>query len=193
MTELGEIITKVKRIVTFFKESVVASDDLRKSTTKETKLIQEVKTRWNSKYYMLQRFLSLRREINSVLDNHRSAPNTVTAAEAEFLEECLVLLSPLEVATKELCAKNYVTISKVIPMINCINKKYENVFPTYDITRHLKAKIMSELIKGFGSVEDVTILAIATVLNPRFKKIHFNNPIFCSRAVSAIKSEMQKK
>lgn len=95
-----EIITKVKNIVTWFKQSVIANDELRKITN--LKLLQEINTRWNSKYYMIERFLEIRNEINQILNNHISAPQAITALEAEILSEIKFILQPFENATKDL-------------------------------------------------------------------------------------------
>lgn len=59
-SDLKELV-KVKSIVTYFKQSVKAADELRKAQPVQTplKLIQEVSTRWNSMYYMLERFIRL--------------------------------------------------------------------------------------------------------------------------------------
>jgi len=63
-TVLKTVIDKVKAIVTFFKHSVNASDELRKLQVRNgikegatLKLKQECETQWNSMYYMLSRFL----------------------------------------------------------------------------------------------------------------------------------------
>ena len=57
---LDDIVNKVKKIVTFFKQSNNAADELRRlqfveGKTEGTllKLIQAVDTRWNSTYYTL--------------------------------------------------------------------------------------------------------------------------------------------
>ena len=42
-----------------------------------------------------------------------------------------------------------------------------------------------------GGIENVTPLAIATVLDPRFKKMHFTNPLACSSAVAKVKDLMK--
>lgn len=57
-TEWRNIVSKVKTIVTWFKQSCVASDELRKATAVAmdspagVKLIQSVDTRWNSTYLL---------------------------------------------------------------------------------------------------------------------------------------------
>lgn len=54
---------KIKDIVTYFKRSVIAADQLRLNLN--LKLIQSVDTRWNSTYNMLERFMQLSEKISS--------------------------------------------------------------------------------------------------------------------------------
>lgn len=56
---------KVKSIVTWFKQILVACDELRNRS--EKKLIQDIATSWNTKYYMLERFLEVRTAINDIV------------------------------------------------------------------------------------------------------------------------------
>ena len=56
-TEIKPIIRKIKDIVRYFEQSVIASDELRKQT--KYTLIQSVSTRWGSTYSMLERYLTL--------------------------------------------------------------------------------------------------------------------------------------
>lgn len=187
---LLDIISKVKSIVTWFKQSVVASDELRKQTSK--KLIQEVQTRWNSKYYMLERFIELRAEINDIIIRHITAPAMVSALEIQQIEEILKLLRTLEAATKELCGEKYVTASKIIPMIYCLKNKIQTIDCNLEMGFNLKEVLQTELQKRFGHMEEVRLLAIATLLDPRFKRIHFQNPLACSRAVSYLRTMLQE-
>lgn len=56
---------KIKNIITHFKKSVIAADQLRLHS--DLKLIQSVDTRWNSTYYMLERFIQLSEKISCII------------------------------------------------------------------------------------------------------------------------------
>jgi hypothetical protein len=62
---IAPLVSSVKAIVTFFRQSVSAADELRKVTN--LRPIASVPTRWNSTYFMLQRFMDIRNEIGTVL------------------------------------------------------------------------------------------------------------------------------
>lgn len=53
--------------------------------------------------------------------------------------------------------------------------------------------ILLEIEKRFGNVESYEILTIATILDPRFKKLHFQHPRAVSLAISIINTAMQKE
>lgn len=190
-TEWQKIVTKIKAIVTWFKQSCVASDELRKTTSTETKLIQSVPTRWNSTYYMVQRFLELRSVINDILFRHATAPPMLSGSEISIASSVLLILRPLEVATKEISADKYCTTSKIIPLVRCIFSKITSAGVAGEpVAREVQKLALQEITTRMGSIEHVTPLAIANILDPRFKKIHFNDAIACSNAVSKIKDLM---
>ena len=47
---------------------------------------------------------------------------------------------------------------------------------------------MFNIIKRFKFVEQNKILAISTILDPRFKKAAFESPVYCSQALHKINS-----
>jgi hypothetical protein len=185
---LTELINKVKKIVTWFKKSIVASDELRKMTS--LKMIQEVPTRWNSKYYMLERFLKLRAPINEIVNKHVSAPPITTALEIQQIQEVIDLLLPLEAASKELCGEKYITASKIIPLIHCLSKKISTRNCQLEIGIKLKNELTSEIKRRFGHIEEVPLMAFSTILDPRFKKVHFENALACSKAITQLQNLM---
>lgn len=54
----------------------------------------------------------------------------------------------------------------------------------------LKEKMLAEMKRRFERVESVHVLAIATLLDPRFKKHEFMHPLECSRTIKYVKEMM---
>ena len=133
ITSVKDLIYKTKRIVKFFRKSEVAGEELRSHQRQrrmpELKPIQEVRTRWNSTYYMLERFLQLADLVSMVLfklqrekSTKRKPPPMLIAEDIETLTEVRDLLKPLEEATTTVCKDKSVCLSDVIPMVSGLKK-----------------------------------------------------------------------
>jgi len=175
---------KIKDIVTYFKKSVIAADQLRLHSN--LKLIQSVDTRWNSTYSMLERFIQLSEKINCIILQCPTAPPMLTASELQAAKEFVQLLKPFEDATNIICGKYYLTASKVIPIVNILKNKLQTFEPSTDIGHYFKKALKDQFIKHFENIEQVSLLAIATILDPRFKNINFINKVACSQAINKI-------
>lgn len=128
-TPLRQHLRKVKYIVRFFKSSEVATSELKalqnnECNGKNLKLIQEVRTRWNSCYEMVDRFLQLSDFVGRVLlqvrkdkSSRAKPPDMLTGNELDILSEVRDLLKPLYNITTEISSEKNVTLSKCIPMI----------------------------------------------------------------------------
>ncbi|XP_025996385.1 zinc finger BED domain-containing protein 4 [Solenopsis invicta] len=101
----------------------------------------------------------------------------LTASELQLANEIMEVLQPLEKVTKELCGERYVTASKIIPLINCLKNKNQ---------------ILCENLKTLGQIENNFIMTASTILDPRFKQLHFNQPLACSRAINRIAKWMKE-
>lgn len=187
------IIEKVKLIVTYFKQSVVTADEFRKAQPANNilRLIQSVPTRWNSTYYMLERFINRYEYIAPILLKNPKTPNMLDACELGKVNEFLQILGPIKSVTEEICGEKYLTASKIIPIVNCLFKKIDSLSPSSKEVLALKDKTSRELSKRFGAIEQNTLLAVSTILDPRFKKLHFNSPVACSKAISFINQSLQ--
>ncbi|XP_043461281.1 zinc finger BED domain-containing protein 4-like [Leptopilina heterotoma] len=128
---LKNLIIKVKRIVRFFRRSEVASSELEKLQkegdrgTIPVKLIQEVRTRWNSCFNMLERFLSFADFVTIILmkiqrekNTKSKPPSMLSSDEIEALTEVRDLLKLLWQVTLEFSSEKTVTLSKCIPLIH---------------------------------------------------------------------------
>lgn len=49
---------------------------------------------------------------------------------------------------------------------------------------NIKGELLSKLKKRFGQIEEVRLFALATIIDSRFKKNNFENPLACCKAIS---------
>jgi hypothetical protein len=92
-------------------------------------------------------------------------------------------MKPFFTITKELSGESYITASKVIPLLNCLKQKIELTETHSETSMLLKQNILQQILKRFGTIENLKLLSVATLLDPRFKKIHFTCALSCSEAV----------
>ncbi|EZA61658.1 Zinc finger BED domain-containing protein, partial [Ooceraea biroi] len=180
---VSPLITKIKNIVKFFKKSVVAADKLRLES--DLKLIQSVETRWNSCYEMLKRFVELADKISVILLLMDSAPEMLVATELKIVKEFIQLLEPFYEATQILSKEKHFTGSKTIPVIKIIKNKL-NLLTITESGARLKKLLCEEFSKRFENIEQISILASATFLNPRFKKLYFENHLAYSNMLKKL-------
>ena len=109
-----------------------------------------------------------------------------------MLMEITNILTILEKATVEISGEEYVTGSIAIPLINCAKEGLSTLRPVMDVGKSLKQTLTQELLKRLGSIEAVHLLAMATVLDPRFKTLHFNDTLATARLLSYIRNELAK-
>lgn len=189
---LSGIISKVKDLVAFFKRSNKAAQKLRESQqcSIPLKLIQCVSTRWNSIYDMLQRFYDLRVCIGQVLI--AEGKEFLNIGELEVICSILPVLKLLKDVTVEFSGSFYVTGSGIIPAINCFIYALNSVELRNTIAAKLKQNILINIEKRFGALEENQNLAIATLLDPRFKKLHFKQPFALSNALKTIDNDLTR-
>ncbi|KAL5238826.1 hypothetical protein ACI65C_006236 [Semiaphis heraclei] len=100
------------------------------------------------------------------------------------------ILRPVEAAIKELCAQKYVTTSMVIPMIYILQKNIKELQPKQEIGLQLKSAIIVQCDKRFSSVKSCSLLGMATVLDPRLKKLYFT--VALSKMLRYISNEIKQ-
>lgn len=179
------------------KRHVNANDDLRKMQSnigvpegKTLKLLLDVRTRWNSCYYMLERLIKLLPCISQIMLNHVDTPPMISSKEREDTIEINSILRPLEAMTTQISGEKYATLSQIILLVHCGREQLNKINCRYETVRKLKEKIISEFERRFGQAEKSFLLATSTTLDPRFKKIHFNDPLAVSTVLKKLRNEM---
>ncbi|XP_026098618.1 zinc finger BED domain-containing protein 4-like [Carassius auratus] len=124
---INEIRQKARKIVGLFRSSCKAKDKLVEMQglmgRPALKLMQEVDTRWNSTYDMLQRLYEQREPVGAALSNLNSDTAPLTSFEYNIIQESLSLLQPFKLATTELSEEQRVSASKLIPLYRMLQHK----------------------------------------------------------------------
>lgn len=170
--EIIQTIAAARRIVTHFNHSGIAQEKLKlirqELNLPNHQLVQDVSTRWNSTYYLMQRLLEQKRAVSLYITDHESLTN-LTPSQWELMEECIKLLKPFEEITK-ITSSGICCISEVIPHTVTLLKylgKDETAIRTPNLSR-MKSSLRVELETRFNFDENDKYL-VATFLDPRFK------------------------
>lgn len=79
----------------------------------------------------------------------------------------------------------------VIPMMYILQKNVSEFKPKQEMGLQLKAAIILQCDKYFSTVESCYLLGMATVLDPRFKKLYFKEPSALSNMLRYISNEIK--
>lgn len=199
--EVSKLIAKVKNIVVMTKRSVVASDELKrlqirdgKTESTALKFVQDVPTRWNSTLHMLERFLMLEEYAYPITLKCKNVPEMLTRDEILGLRHLVSLLQPFDSVITEISGSCYPTSSIIIPIAHCMQVAIQNWNPQMTggeniattIGTRFKEKLLVTVMEAFKDRETHPVLAMSTILDPRFKKLHFQSALAASSAISRI-------
>lgn len=196
---LKGLISEIKTIVTFARQSNVFMEKLRAEQEREgiaegnvVLLVQSVPTRWNSTYHMLKRFITLSPLIAQVLANStiKNAPRMICGADIELVSEILDILMPFDEATKEISGSEYITGSLVIPLVTIIESALKNLNPKHSAAKVLSQKLLSSLKDRSAKILQNPLLCHASLSDPRFKKLYMN-PLIASQAITNFSQEVK--
>jgi zinc finger BED domain-containing protein 1 (E3 SUMO-protein ligase ZBED1) len=177
---IADTVIKVKNVVEFFNRSMAAQRKLKEMHSEmhlaPLKLKQDVCTRWNSTYDMLNRFLKIKEALIASIAIMR-AELALTPNDWMIIEKSLPILSIFYEVTNEVSAENYVSASKYIVLCKLMYvqiQKFSN--ETVEPIKSLVSFFKTELMHRFGdNIEKNMLLREATILDPRFKKTGFRD------------------
>ena len=190
ITAIKNAVAAGRRLITHFRKSEPALRALR-SRQKDMRvdshnLIQDISTRWNSTYYMMEHLIEQRWPITAVLSDH-----TVTKASDRYLDlkseqwELLTalkeVLHPLQVATTYFSAKYNVSVSALYPVLHGLLQSLEPSDDDLSSISTCKTTISSEIRRrhlqslttiGYGdNFKELPL--IACIVDSRFKWCKF--------------------
>nr|XP_055059808.1 E3 SUMO-protein ligase ZBED1-like [Misgurnus anguillicaudatus] len=191
--DIQAIIQKVKNITEYMRKSTVAAAKLREIQKQmgqdELRPKQDVATRWNSTFYMLQRMLQIKEPLVSTLAIVNPTMPTLTLQEWENVKEACDVLQPFEEITTEMSSESFVTGSKAILIARGLQRfisHKQRTPPKSATVLDLINRLAAEMDKRLSLLERVPVLADATFLDPRFKKYAFVNDRYAAEAQARV-------
>ncbi|CAH2013573.1 unnamed protein product [Acanthoscelides obtectus] len=177
LQEIKDIRHKVKAVVEYFHRSSQANSKLLSTQTRmdansiPLKLKNDVSTRWNSSYYMFERFLKLEESLTITIGLLHNPVQLLSEEEWSILKEICQVLKPFEQITTEIRSETHVTVSKIIIIVRgliAILKRFQSEM-SFDITKRLIENLLASCLTRFDKCEYNSILAKPSILDPRFK------------------------
>lgn len=198
--EITEIIGKVKTIVTHFKQSSKATAKLitfqnNSGIKPSKKLLQDVVTRWNSTFHMIERFVELEETVRSTVALLDAALPQLSPDEWCILMELRTILEPFEDATRAISGQQYLVSSLAIVITGGLLDvcqellKIEMKSSTVAVIKKLQHGLRNRL----GNLEYSNTLAITTFLDPRFKGLPFKNNDALERVKKNVIAELAEE
>uniref|UniRef100_A0A8C7CZS2 HAT C-terminal dimerisation domain-containing protein n=1 Tax=Oncorhynchus kisutch TaxID=8019 RepID=A0A8C7CZS2_ONCKI len=193
--ELQDIRSQARAIVSFFKSNQNAEMRLAEVQGQlgrpEQKLIQEVDSRWNSSFSMLERVFDQRESVAAALSTLDTDIIPLGSADYEVIHQCLGVLGSFNQATAELASEKRVSASKVIPLVRMLKITLENKHGAiiHSTATQLASNLQRELQTSCSMVETEPILGLSALLDPRFKMLAFGNQGYAQEAVKLLTSE----
>ena len=199
---LQETKEKVSKVVTLTKQSTVAKEKLDKIQAdlgrKPKKLLQDVPTRWNSLYLMLLRFLELKDAVILFLaqSGMDKESGQFGSNHWEVIDQAVQLLKPCYEATVEMSGEKFATGSKLIPLTKMLMGYYageERDSVDGSVRKQISGVILRNLHNRFDVFEDVRIIQMATLLDPRFKNRCFRSAEKKKNAIALLNKELKER
>lgn len=192
--ELDQTVHKAKTITTHFKHSSINANKLleleRQMGIKELKLKQECPTRWNSRFDMLERLVTVKDAVCAIIASVKQLP-TLSANEWEAAEEYVKIFKPFKILTAQMSSAERPTISMIIPELNKLKHTLSSesidstCFPT------MREDLLNSIHQRWPDFESKPVFAVATTVDPRYKDCGFDDMDAASAARNFVLTEME--
>ena len=183
LPSVTKLIEKVRKVVSFANHSDKFYVEFRRQQRfhnmedgeQELVLIQDVATRWNSTFYMLERFLRLKSALIASIAHCEDLDYDVKVEfrkdDWSLMEKVVKVLKSFEEATQMLSTKN-ACISQTIPIITLIIQQLNTTKADTGV-KTLKRDLQDAMEARFDHYESDDKYTLSTLLDPRFKGLMF--------------------
>ena len=172
---VSDLLAVCRTIVGHFKRSTIAYDKLKAIQQRldlpQHHLKQDEPTHWNTSLYMLESIIEQKVAL-AAYSVDGSIP-LLTASQLDTANKVVKVLKPVEEITKCI-SKDEATISLIIPLVCALQKTLEEHDDDSGV-RRMKAEMLNFLQRRYSDMETTDCLALATIIDPRFKDKSFSS------------------
>ncbi|KAK6183140.1 hypothetical protein SNE40_010673 [Patella caerulea] len=175
------VLAKIRSVVYFFHKSNIGTELLKMKQKAldllEHRLIIDCRTRWNSTYYMLERFLEQRPAILATLldgtvkrlHDKSKLVSGLSDSEIQNCEDFVKIMQVMETAIKVLSEGKSPTASLILPLLTKLRKHFHSNPEDSTFLHNLKSAISGNLAIRYTDPDVVNFLEEASALDPRTK------------------------
>lgn len=175
-----DTIAVAKKIVGHFNSSSLAYDHLRKIQLQLNlpvkRLKQDLPTRWNSTFYLMERLSEQKRPVSLYIIDHSQKITNLTQNQWNIIEACVSLLRPFEEVTRKMSSSDCL-LSEVIPTANMLKHFLSDSAAHPAGLGTMIETLQNSLSERFANIENNKLYQLATILDPRFKCIFFKENV----------------
>lgn len=180
--EIRELIVHCRKIVSLFHSSQPYRTKLRKVmkdlNMPDKQLVNDVSTRWGSKYKMLHRVKELMAATNQVLmDDRRYRDLSLNWQQASLIDAVLKCLDGFHTLTDLLSGEKDVTISSAIPMLRHIGRLVDTEGDVDESVKEVLTVIKTYLQEKLQDPELLLFLRVAETLDPRYQELSSDDTV----------------
>lgn len=199
---VGTLLGKIKSVVAYFHRSTIATAILKKKQDllklPSHKLVIDCKTRWNSSFQMVQRFLEQQVAVMAALADENikrqkdlDTLDRLSCDELRKAENFVELMTPLYHATLAMSEEGKPTGSLILPLQKKLNKAYEKKVGDSKFESGIKEAITKSLGSRYQEETQLHFLQQVTAVDPRVK--HHTDEDTWNRIVEKIADEHVNK
>lgn len=185
-----DVLAISRSIVGKFRHSVLAQERL--SSLQESlgvpkkKLVQDVQTRWNATLAMFKSLVEQKQVLGAYATEYE-LPN-LSANQWMLINHIIDTLAPFEDARKEV-SDSQTSISVVLPMLSMLRRLLDRKHTMSEGIMTMRKEMLTSLNKRFECTKENRKIVLATILDPRFKNLAFDDAELAATAKQWLQEE----